>query len=86
MIGHAIVPLVAIVCGTFVSITILQLIGRYVTQRRANTPGPSSDEVTRRLERIEQMVESTAIEVERLGESSRFVAKLLAETTEALRP
>jgi hypothetical protein len=85
MLGHAIIPLAAIVCGTFVSITILQLIGRYMAQRRVGSQGPSGDEVTRRLERIEQMVESTAIEVERLGESSRFVARLLAEKTEVLR-
>ncbi|MBW8769147.1 MAG: hypothetical protein JF589_05305 [Gemmatimonadetes bacterium] len=32
-----------------------------------------------RLERIEQAVESIAIEVERIGESQRFTAKLLAE-------
>jgi hypothetical protein len=40
----------------------------------------------RRLERIEQTVDATAIEVERLGESNRFVAKLLADKTDALRP
>jgi hypothetical protein len=41
-----------------------------------------SDEVLRRLERIEQIVDTTAIEVERLAESNRFVAKLLAQRTE----
>ncbi len=85
MEGHTLIPLAAIVCGTFLSVTVLQMISRFMTQRRVGSQGPSSDEVTRRLERIEQMVESTAIEVERLGESSRFVARLLAEKTEVLR-
>ena len=83
--GHTLIPLAAIVCGTFVSITFLRLIARFIAQRRVSSQGPSNDEVTRRLERIEQMVESTSIEVERLGESSRFVARLLAEKTEVLR-
>lgn len=82
----AIIPLAAIVCGTFVIITVLQLIARYTAQRRVSSPALSNDEIARRLERIEQMVESTSIEVERLGESSRFVAKLLADKTEVLRP
>ena len=32
-----------------------------------------------RLERIEQMVETTSVEVERLAEGQRFTAKLLAD-------
>jgi len=80
------IPLAAIVCGTVVALKVLQMISRFVTQWRVGAPAPSSDEVSRRLERIEQMVEATSIEVERLGESSRFVARLLAEKTEAYRP
>ena len=33
-----------------------------------------------------QIVETTAIEVERLGESNRFVVKLLADKNDALPP
>ncbi len=36
-----------------------------------------------RLERIEQAVDAVAIEVERLGESQRYQAKLLGEGTPA---
>jgi hypothetical protein len=36
-------------------------------------------EVTARLERIEQMVEAVAIEVERISEGQRFTTKLLSE-------
>jgi hypothetical protein len=39
----------------------------------------SQDTLAERIERIEAMVESTALEVERIGEANRFVAKLLAE-------
>ena len=39
-----------------------------------------------RLERIEMIVEATAIEVERISEANRFMAKLLAERTGAPTP
>ena len=52
--------------------------------RRQSTALPNQD-VIRRLERIEQIVDSTAVEVERLAESNRFVAKLLAERSGAER-
>jgi hypothetical protein len=79
----AIIPLAAIVCSTFVAITVLQLIARFIAQRRVPSQALPNEEIARRLERIEQMVESTSIEVERIGESNRFVAKLLAERTDA---
>jgi hypothetical protein len=48
-------------------------------ERGALMPPPSSPEVTARLERIEQAIDAVAIEIERLAESQRFVAKLMAE-------
>ena len=80
--GHTLIPLFAIVCGTFVSVTILQLISRYMTQRRVGSQGPSSDEVTRRLERIEQMVSKIVRELESQGESevtSETIGELVME-------
>jgi hypothetical protein len=47
-------------------------------ERRAVTPPVPSD-VVARLERIENAVDSIAIEVERISEGQRFTAKLLAE-------
>jgi hypothetical protein len=38
-----------------------------------------SDTLAEHIARIEAMVESTALEVERIGEANRFVAKLIAE-------
>ncbi len=55
---------------------------RMITRRFERTPLPApqaSPEVISRLERIEQAVESVAIEVERIAEAQRFSAKLLAE-------
>jgi hypothetical protein len=43
---------------------------------------PSDD----RLARVEQAVESIAIEVERIGEGQRFVTQLLASRPEAVAP
>ena len=37
-----------------------------------------------RLERVEQAIDSVAIEVERIGEAHRFTAKLLTERLEPL--
>jgi hypothetical protein len=76
-----IIILAAIMCGTAVVIATLLVVSRQVSQRRFTSQALSSDDIARRLERIEQAVETTAIEVERLAESNRFVAKLLSEKT-----
>jgi hypothetical protein len=47
--------------------------------RRAPKPAPVSTDHTMRLERIEQAVDTIAIEVERISEGQRFVTKLLAQ-------
>ena len=46
--------------------------------RRAPVPPPISSDVTTRLERIEQAVDSIAIEVERVSEGQRYVTKIMA--------
>jgi len=53
---------------------------KYIELRRR--PLPRSDDVSalsEHLARIEQTVEVTAVEVERIAEANRFIAKLLAE-------
>jgi hypothetical protein len=49
--------------------------------RIGRMPAPSAipHEVTARLERMEQAIDSIAIEVERISEGQRFTTKLLAE-------
>jgi hypothetical protein len=48
-------------------------------ERGPQLPPPTPPDVTARLQRIEQAVEAVAIEVERIAESQRFAAKLMAE-------
>jgi len=54
-----------------------------VVRRRRELPDGGATaailEMAQRLERIEQGVEGTALEIERLAEGQRFTAKLLAE-------
>ena len=81
---YLLIPIFGIISGTAVTITAMMLISRHIMNRRQTTAAPSQD-VIRRLERIEQIVDTTAVEVERLAESNRFVAKLLAERSEVER-
>jgi len=41
------------------------------------------DEIASRLARLEQLAESTSLEVERIGEGQRFTTKLLGERVES---
>ena len=74
-----IILLAAIMCGSAVIITTIASVSRAVTQRQRAATNLPNEEVLRRLERIEQAVEVTAVEVERLAEANRFLTKLLAE-------
>jgi hypothetical protein len=49
---------------------------------RATVPG----DVTARLERMEQAIDSIAVEVERISEGQRFTTKLLAERVPPATP
>ena len=49
-------------------------------------PAQLSPDATARLERIEQAVEAVAIEVERIAESQRFAAKIMAEQQKRALP
>jgi len=73
----------AMFCSVPVLITGMVLVSRYFSQRRLTSNAQTSEDVMRHLERIEQTVDATALEVERLAEANRFVAKLLAEKSEA---
>jgi hypothetical protein len=68
------------ICCTVGFVASLGFIRRFLELRQERllraAPRDASSE---RLERVEMMVESTAVEVERLAEANRFMAKLLAE-------
>jgi hypothetical protein len=76
----------------FTTIVIIALgipIVRAFTRRFERGPAPPNipaPDVVARLQRIEQAVESVAIEVERIAEAQRFSAKLQAEQAQRALP
>ena len=70
---------VVIVCGTTAFVASLRFLRRYLELRHEQTLRVTTDDLSERVQRIEMTVDSTAIEVERIAEANRFVAKLLAE-------
>jgi hypothetical protein len=67
------------VCGTGAFLGVLRLLRRYLELKQERRPPIAIGGLHDRLDRIEIAVESTAIEVERISEANRFMAKLLAE-------
>ena len=54
---------------------------------KPQAPAPRMDDIAPRLERLEQAVDSIAIEIERVSEGQRFVTQILAERpTQASQP
>lgn len=81
--------LVLIVAAAVTFMTVVRTIGRVIEARRLSAPPrPPEDllEMRARLDRIEQIVETTALEVERISEANRFMARLLAERTPVAAP
>jgi uncharacterized membrane protein len=58
----------------------------WIRARNRRFEGPRAPvAIDQRLERMEQAIESVAVEVERISEAHRFTAKLLAERNEQPR-
>jgi hypothetical protein len=74
------IPITALVCVavTAIGVPIARAFARRV-ERGPSLPPPMSSEVQARLERMEQALDSIAIEVERISEGQRFTTKLLAD-------
>ena len=74
--------------GTFALIS--QVLRQYFRRRDPGVPTRRDDvrleEIGRRLETLQQSVDATAIEVERLGEGLRFTTKVLTERGVAREP
>jgi hypothetical protein len=58
-------------------VSLTRLIGLYVTRKTIHPP--ALDALEARLVRIEQTVDTSAIEIERISEGQRFTTRLLAE-------
>lgn len=63
---------------TAIGVPIARAFARRIEREPARQP-PLPPDVTARLERMEQALDSIAIEVERISEGQRFTTKLLAE-------
>src|SRR5258708_40189139 len=74
------------VCGTTAFVASLRFVRRVLELRHERALRAPADDVRERLDRIELAVEATAVEVERIAEASRFVAKLLADRGGPERP
>jgi hypothetical protein len=57
---------------------ILTMVNRHKAVAKESAHG-SLDDIAQRLGRIEQAVDATAVEVERISEAQRFTTKLLVE-------
>jgi hypothetical protein len=79
-----------IVCGTTALVASLRVLRRYLELKHERRVPGGMDALSERLERIELTVDATAVEVERISEANRFMAKLLADRngppTPATRP
>jgi hypothetical protein len=71
------------VCGTTAFVASLKFVRRFLELRHERALRAPSDDLAERLQRIEMTVEATAVEVERIAEANRFVAKLLADRAPA---
>ncbi len=84
----AIVAVVALATSLTFLRRILEMRHERALHPPSRSPSPESlESVSRRLDRIENAVDAISLEVERIAESSRFLAKLLAERgTDAASP
>jgi hypothetical protein len=81
LIGGEWIPIMAmaIVPITAIGWPLARAYARRVEAGQTNAHVPL--EVTARLERMEQAIDSIAVEVERISEGQRFTTKLLSERT-----
>jgi len=81
-----VIQVVVLACGTTAFVASLRFLRRFLELRHERGRHTPAAEVLDRLESIGHTVESTAIEVERLAEANRFMAKLLAERNPPIAP
>lgn len=69
----------SIVFGTFALLGGFRFLSRWLELRQNRRSSFQLDGLQERLDRIEAAVETTALEVERMSEANRFIAKVLTE-------
>ena len=65
-----------------IGVPLARAFGRWL-DRRGSRPAALPADVTTRLQRIEEAVETVALEVERISEGQRFTSRLMAEMRQA---
>ena len=65
-----------------IGVPLARAIGRWLDRRGTRPPALPAD-ATARLQRIEEIVETMAVEVERISEGQRFTSRLMAEMRQA---
>jgi hypothetical protein len=73
-----------LVSGTVVVLASLRFYRRVLELKHERRLPIAVDGLQQRLERIELAVDATAVEVERISEANRFMAKLLADRAGAM--
>jgi hypothetical protein len=74
------------VCGTTAFVASLRFLRRFLELKQERSLRAPADGLMERLDRIEAGIDATALEVERMAEANRFMAKLLADRSEVGRP
>lgn len=76
----AIVAMTALIAGAAIIGSVMQAVIRSIeAKRKGGLPDSATARLEERLTRIEQAVDSIAVEVERVSEGQRFATKLLAD-------
>ena len=85
-VSGELIPIALFVCITIslIGVPLVRAWGRRLERTPVNPSIPS--DVSARLERMEQAIDSIAIEVERISEGQRFTTKLLAERNNPATP
>jgi hypothetical protein len=79
MSEFAFLTALSIVFGSFAFLGLLRFFRSWLELRQSRRTPIALEGLQERLDKIEATVESTALEVERMSEANRFIAKLLSE-------
>jgi hypothetical protein len=88
-VDHTLIEELLVFAGLMTLLGSLTKIVLSLIQRRRALPdtlGHTLDEMSGQLRRLEQAVDATALEVERIAEGQRFTTKLLAEAQSGASP
>jgi hypothetical protein len=79
IVDPILIPIVAIACAPVIAlgIPIARALARRIDAQAQQARVPN--DVSARLERMEQAIDAIAMEIERVSEAQRFTARLLAE-------